>query len=98
MNEKCGLVNTANPCRCAKKTRSFMQAGYVDPNRMEFTRSRLASVSDVAPHRLNELETLERKHAELFRDHGFLASPDLATRLRELIDQSPFDGEINSVC
>ena len=94
MNEKCGLINTANPCRCAKKTRSFMQAGYVDPDRLEFTRGRLASVSDVAPHRLNELETLDRKHAELFRDHGFLASPDLATRLRELINRSGFDAEI----
>src|ERR1700746_808501 len=65
MNEKCGLVNAANPCRCAKKTRSFMQAGYVDAERLEFTKGRLASVSDVAPHRLNELDTLDRKHAEL---------------------------------
>lgn len=96
MNEKCGLVNAANPCRCAKKTRSFMQAGYVNPDRMEFTKGRLASVSDVAPHRLNELETLDRKHAELFRDHGFLAAPDLATKLRELISQSGVDTEINS--
>ena len=96
MNEKCGLVNASNPCRCAKKTRSFMQAGYVDPERMEFTRGRLASVSDVAPHRLHELETLDRKHAELFRDHGFLAAPDLATRLRELISASGVDAEIGS--
>ena len=94
MNDKCGLVNAANPCRCAKKTRSFMQAGYVDPERLEFTKGRLASVSDVAPHRLNELETLDRKHAELFRDHGFLAPPDLATRLRELISQSGVATEI----
>src|SRR5215471_5591698 len=28
MNDKCGLVNQANPCRCAKKTRGFIQAGY----------------------------------------------------------------------
>jgi hypothetical protein len=96
MNEKCGLVNAANPCRCAKKTRAFMQAGYVDPDRLEFTKGRLASASDVAPHRLNELETLARKHAELFRDHGFLAAPDLATRLRELISQSGVDAEIES--
>jgi RNA polymerase sigma factor (sigma-70 family) len=95
MNDKCGLVNAANPCRCAKKTRSFMQAGYVDPERLEFTKGRLASVSDVAPHRLNELETLDRKHAELFRDHGFLAPPDLATRLRELISQSGVATEIH---
>jgi hypothetical protein len=31
MNDRCGLVNRSNPCRCAKKTRGFMQAGYVDP-------------------------------------------------------------------
>ncbi len=24
MNDKCGLVNRANPCRCAKKTRGFI--------------------------------------------------------------------------
>ena len=94
MNEKCGLVNAANPCRCAKKTRGFMEAGYVDPHRLEFTKGRLASVSDVALDRLNELETLDRKHAELFRDHGFLAPPDLATKLRELISQSGVDAEI----
>ena len=96
MNEKCGLVNAANPCRCAKKTRSYMQEGYVDPNRMEFTRDRLASVSDVAPDRLSELETLDRKHAELFRSHGFLAAPDLASKLRDLIRQSGVDAEIES--
>jgi len=98
MKDKCGLVNAANPCRCAKKTRGFMQAGYVDAYRMEFTKGRLASVSEVAPHRLNELETLDRKHAELFRDHGFLAPTDLASRLRELIDQSGVDTEIESAC
>jgi RNA polymerase sigma factor (sigma-70 family) len=96
MNEKCGLVNVANPCRCAKKTRGFMQAGYVDPDRMEFTRGRLASVEEVAPHRLNELTTLDRKHAELFRDHAFLAAPDLASRLRDLISRSGLNAEIES--
>jgi len=40
MNDKCGLVNKANPCRCAKKTRAFMKAGYVDPQNRLFARSR----------------------------------------------------------
>ncbi len=91
MQDKCGLVNKANPCRCAKKTRSFMQAGYVDPDRLQFTKDRLSSVSHIAPDRLNELQTLDREHAELFRGHGFLAAPDLATRLGELIRQSGFN-------
>ena len=93
MNDKCGLVNTANPCRCAKKTRGFMQAGYVDPDHLQFTKDRLASIGDVAPHRLDELDSLDRKHAELFRDHAFLAPSDLATKLRALITQSRFNSE-----
>jgi RNA polymerase sigma factor (sigma-70 family) len=91
MKDKCGLVNAANPCRCAKKTRGFMKAGYVDPKSLQFTKDRLASVEDIAPHRLTELESLDRKHAELFRTHGFLAASDLATKLRELITRSGFD-------
>jgi RNA polymerase sigma factor (sigma-70 family) len=90
MNDKCGLVNTANPCRCAKKTRSYMQAGYVDPDRLEFTKGRLATINEIAPHRLDELDELDRKHAALFRDHGFLAPPDLAAKLRQLITESAF--------
>ena len=30
MNDECGLVKTSNPCRCAKKTRGFIKAGYID--------------------------------------------------------------------
>src|SRR6185369_11394557 len=36
MNERCGLVNKENPCRCAKKTRAYIRAGYVDPNNLKF--------------------------------------------------------------
>ena len=89
MHDKCGLVNKANPCRCAKKTRAFIQAGYVDPNRLQFTKDRLSAVSEVAPERLNELLGLDRQHAELYRQHGFLAGPDLATKLREIVSRSP---------
>jgi hypothetical protein len=96
MHDKCGLVNAANPCRCAKKTRSYMEAGYVDPARMEFTKGRLATINQIAPHRLDELQKLDRKHAELFRDHGFFAPPDLAAKLRELIHESGFDAETAS--
>ena len=93
MQNKCGLINTANPCRCAKKTRGFMQLGFLDANRLQFTKARLARVNEVAPDRLNELESLDRKNAELFREHAFLASPDVAIKLRELVSQSSFNAE-----
>ena len=50
MNDKCGLVNQANPCRCAKKTRGFIQAGYVDPKNLLFVRERIGEVREAAPN------------------------------------------------
>src|SRR3989441_7060501 len=41
MNDKCGLVDPANPCRCEKKTRGFIQAGDVDPANLRFARARI---------------------------------------------------------
>src|SRR5690348_8562397 len=47
MHGQCGLVNHANPCRCAKKTQGFIKMGYVDPNHLVFASDRLARVRDV---------------------------------------------------
>lgn len=90
MQNKCGLVNEANPCRCAKKTRAFMNAGFVDPNRLQFTPNRLAAVHEVAPQRTDDLSAMDRQHARMFRENGFFAAPDYAVRLRELIERGGF--------
>lgn len=90
MNEKCGLVNQANPCRCAKKTRGFMEQGFVDANRMQFTPGRVAQVRAVASDRLEELQALDRRHAEIFREHPFLPVPDQVERLRDILADPRF--------
>jgi len=91
MNGKCGLVNQANPCRCARKAGGFMRNGWLDANNLQFSKGRIADVRDVAADRLGELQSLDRKHAELYRMQPFLAGPDLAQRLRESLSQSGFD-------
>jgi RNA polymerase sigma factor (sigma-70 family) len=90
MNEKCGLVNTANPCRCARKASGFMRHGWLDPNNLQFSKDRLAVVREMTADRLDELQALDRRHAELYRDQPYLAGPDLAQRLREIVTQSGF--------
>jgi RNA polymerase sigma factor (sigma-70 family) len=90
MTEKCGLVNQANPCRCAKKTRGFMEQGFVDPNRMQFTPDRMAQVRSVASDRLEELRALDRQHAEIFREHPFLTVPDQVEKLRGILADPRF--------
>ena len=44
MNDKCGLVNQANPCRCARKANGFMRNGWLDANNLQFSKDRLPTV------------------------------------------------------
>ena len=55
MNEKCGLLNKANPCRCQKKTQAFIKAGWVDPQNLKFTADHVARLKQVAPVRSQTL-------------------------------------------
>jgi RNA polymerase sigma factor (sigma-70 family) len=91
MNNKCGLVNQANPCRCARKANGFMRNGWLDANNLQFSKDRIAAVRDVAADRLDELQSLDRQHAEFYRMQPFLTGPDLAPKLREILSQSGFD-------
>ncbi len=90
MQDKCGLVNTANPCRCAKKTRGFIAAGHIDPNNLRFARERVTHVRDVAERVSTEITGLDATYAEVYREHPFQNSPDFVAALRELVNRSEF--------
>jgi hypothetical protein len=61
MNDKCGLVHRANPCRCAKKTRGFMQAG-VDDQPAVRPRAR-RTVEDVVRTKAKALSVVDQQYA-----------------------------------
>src|SRR5216684_5866649 len=85
MNNQCGLVNTKNPCRCAKKTRGFIEEGHVDPDNLLFARARMSEVREAAPKVLETIKTLDDKCAEIYRRHPLYNPPDLRQVLRQLI-------------
>jgi RNA polymerase sigma factor (sigma-70 family) len=90
MNDKCGLVDAANPCRCAKKTRGFIAAGHVDPRNLLFARERVLQVREVARAKADALATLDDQCADIFRQHPFHESPDLVPALRRLLASPEF--------
>ena len=90
MNDKCGLVDRANPCRCEKKTRGFIQAGYVDPANLLFARARVRQVRDVVPKTYEALAALDSQCARIYREHPFYEAPDLVPALRRLIATDEF--------
>jgi RNA polymerase sigma factor (sigma-70 family) len=85
MNDKCGLVRESNPCRCARKTRGFIEAGIVDANRLRFAGAKVERLRDAAPARSEQLDELEAEYAGLFRDHGLYDAPDAAGMVRDLL-------------
>jgi uncharacterized protein (TIGR02246 family) len=82
---KCGLINPANSCRCTKKTKAFIEAGYVNPQNLLFVRGHVQAVRDVAPAVYDDLEEAHRQYAELHRAHPFQVPPDFVARLRSLL-------------
>jgi RNA polymerase sigma factor (sigma-70 family) len=90
MNDKCGLVNPANPCRCARKTRGFVDAGYVDPENLRFAGEHVRRVRDVVRTKARALSTLDARCGEVFRDHPLYESPDLVPALRRLLASADF--------
>jgi RNA polymerase sigma factor (sigma-70 family) len=90
MQEQCGLVNKANPCRCAKKTQAFMDAGYVNPRNLLFAREHVTRVREIAPKAHQDIDALDAAYAAIHRDHPFHTSPDFLAALRAFLEQPAF--------
>jgi hypothetical protein len=72
MNNKCGLVNKSNPCRCDRKTKSFIKAGWVEKDNLKFNTSYLKKISEIAPLKYEELIDSESyQYAKLYKELPF---------------------------
>jgi RNA polymerase sigma factor (sigma-70 family) len=91
MDRKCGLVNTANPCRCARKTQAFINAGFVDPANLLFAAHHVTRVREIAPKLHEDVNALDAAYAAVHRDHPFHTPPALAGAIRTLLRQPGFE-------
>lgn len=72
MQGRCGLINRQNPCRCPRKTKGFIQAGWVDKARLKFNTAYRQTINQVARDKSAELDNeLETTYAALFRNQPF---------------------------
>ena len=86
MQEKCGLENKNNPCRCAKKTRAFIEAGIVNAGNLQFARGHQLTIEEVAATRQDQMEDMLHRHYRLlYKQHPFLPGPDVVEGLREIL-------------
>jgi RNA polymerase sigma factor (sigma-70 family) len=72
MENKCGLINPANPCRCYKKTKGFIKEGKVDPDSHLFTDAYKQSIAAVIGEKNLELNRImEGKYLYLFTEQPY---------------------------
>jgi RNA polymerase sigma factor (sigma-70 family) len=86
LRDNCSLVNAENECKCVRKTRAFIQAGFVDPAKPEFTQAHARKVREVATQRAPEIfEAYMEVGASVYRDHPFYEPAEQAAILRRVL-------------
>ncbi len=82
----CSLVTPDARCKCVKKTRAYIQGGFVDPQKLVFTSDYQRKVREVAEDRAGELTDAYMKvAAQVYRDHPFYEPAEQVATLREAL-------------
>lgn len=96
MHNKCGLINTNNPCKCEKKTKALIESGYVNPKRLLFNTNYVYSVEKVAEQKTRDLDELfDSECNKLFREHPFQNGTDFIGALKKILDNKEFKDIFN---
>ena len=86
MNNKCGLVNKSNPCRCYKKVTVLMENKRIKSEQLLFNRKEYASFKQYISKDADEaLSILEDQHRQLHERLPFKEQFDRKTFLDEVI-------------
>lgn len=88
MEHRCGIVNPANPCRCARRVDHAMRVGRVDPDHLLFAGH---PVLRPAPETQAVVDELDQLHAaaDLLRGHPRYAAPGaVAVSIAALLEQA----------
>lgn len=87
MNNKCGLVNPDNPCRCPKKAKALKEMGKLDENSMRFNVGYQHQIADyVEEEHVQVREMLVEKVNKLYRAHPIKTKFKKETLISEILN------------
>ena len=93
MNNQCGLVNPANPCRCPKKARTLIDQGALDKSKMQFNVGYRRKIADFAVANYQDLDdAFDEAYTKLFRDHPARQDFDKQTVIDRVLDNEELMG------
>ncbi|MEL6698620.1 MAG: RNA polymerase sigma factor [Bacteroidota bacterium] len=93
MNNKCGLVNKENPCRCPKKAKALKQMGVLDEEKRVFNIQTKVKVKHfVEEHHTAALDDFTETYTRLFQEHPVKDDFSKDTLVKELINNDNLMG------
>lgn len=96
MQNKCGLVNKANPCRCHKKVTAALEHGMVDAKNLLFNRKEYATFQNQIESMANQLvEESEDLYAKLHRDHSYKTQFEKKNFLQSILESPNWRNNLN---
>ena len=96
MQNKCGLVNKSNPCRCHKKVTFATEKGMVDAKNLLFNRKEYSTFQkQIQPDADFLVDDSELKYAELHQDHSFKTHFEKKNFLIKLLEDANWKSRLN---
>jgi RNA polymerase sigma factor (sigma-70 family) len=93
MENKCGLINSNNPCRCSKKTKGFIKDGLLDKT-TQFKTEVVERINEIALQNNSELDSLiEGKYLAFFKQQPY-ENKDVTEKLLRTMQ---FDNDIRNL-
>ncbi len=87
MNNKCGLIDPANPCRCSKKSKYFSKKGFLTKDKKTFNVGYKTRIMDyVSINHQATTDAIDQKHIVLFRDHPAKDDFNSETIIEEILN------------
>lgn len=86
MNNKCGLINHNNPCRCVRKTAGFIKKGYVDPINLHFQKDKITTIGKLVNKKVAAFDNeIINDYQQLFQNHPYVKSPNNLKSIKKLL-------------
>ncbi len=92
MTNKCGLVNKNNPCRCPKKTKGFIEGGFVNPDTLKWNTNFKERIYEISENQVdNMLNESDLIYHKLFKEHPFKETKNKSEMiLNEILNNKKF--------
>ena len=83
---KCGIINPNNPCRCPKKTRTFLSEGIVDRDCLRFNADYSQYIGDIVDTQKDEVsDRIQLELRDLFQKSPFQVKQEIDDILNSIL-------------